>query len=98
MLQGMPRRIVDYPDAFAGWNLVASAGSLLSVVMTAYFIFLVCDKFENGKAVSRNGWMKNEFIDDALAWTENAQTNKYIEWSLSSTPQFHAFNKLPIQS
>jgi cytochrome c oxidase subunit 1 len=97
-LQGMPRRIVDYPDAFAGWNLVASAGSILSVVMTAYFISLVCDKFENGKSVSRNGWMKNEFIDDALAWTENAQTNKYIEWSLSSPPQFHAFNKLPIQS
>ena len=26
-LAGMPRRIPDYPDAFAGWNLVASLGA-----------------------------------------------------------------------
>src|SRR5687768_11120898 len=29
-LAGMPRRIADYPDAFAPWNLVASLGSYLS--------------------------------------------------------------------
>jgi heme/copper-type cytochrome/quinol oxidase subunit 1 len=26
-LAGMPRRIVDYPEAFAGWNFIASIGS-----------------------------------------------------------------------
>jgi cytochrome c oxidase subunit 1 len=36
----MPKKNADYPDAFAGWNLIASAGSILSVVMTAYFISL----------------------------------------------------------
>jgi heme/copper-type cytochrome/quinol oxidase subunit 1 len=97
-LQGMPRRIPDYPDAFAGWNLVASAGSLLSVVMTAYFISLVCDKFIEGKEVPRNGWDKDEYLEDILGWTDNAKLSKNIEWSLESPPHFHAFNKLPIQS
>jgi cytochrome c oxidase subunit 1 len=97
-LQGMPRRITDYPDAFAGWNLVASAGSILSVVMTAYFIALVCEKFEEGKDSPRDGWIKDEYLEDALAWTDNAKLSKNIEWSVDSPPHFHTFNKLPLQS
>ena len=29
-LAGMPRRIVDYPEAFVGWNVIASIGSVIS--------------------------------------------------------------------
>jgi len=94
----MPRRIMDYPDAFAGWNLVASAGSIISVVMAAYFITIICDKFEKGKDVTRDGWVKEEYIEDFLAWTDNSQLSKNIEWSINSPPHFHTFNKLPIQS
>jgi len=97
-LQGMPRRIVDYPDAFAGWNLVASAGSIISVVMTAYFISLICDKFEEGKEATRDGWAKDEYLEDILAWSDNAKLSKNIEWSVDSPPHFHTFNKLPLQS
>jgi len=40
-LAGMPRRIPDYPDAFAFWNNVASLGSYISVVGVFIFINVI---------------------------------------------------------
>jgi cytochrome c oxidase subunit 1 len=38
-LSGMPRRIPDYPDAFAGWNVIATFGSIISVIATLIFFY-----------------------------------------------------------
>ena len=38
---GMPRHIPDYPNAFAGWNGVASYGSYVSVVGAILFFYVV---------------------------------------------------------
>ena len=36
-LAGRPRRILDYPDAFAEWNAVASLGSRISALSALFF-------------------------------------------------------------
>ena len=40
-LAGMPRRIPDYPDAYAGWNALASFGSYLSILGAVLFFVVV---------------------------------------------------------
>jgi cytochrome c oxidase subunit 1 len=44
-LSGMPRRIPDYPDAYAGWNAVCSFGSYISVASSLLFFYIVFKAF-----------------------------------------------------
>jgi heme/copper-type cytochrome/quinol oxidase subunit 1 len=44
-LAGMPRRIPDYPDAFAGWNAVSSFGSVMSLLSALFFLVVVLELF-----------------------------------------------------
>jgi heme/copper-type cytochrome/quinol oxidase subunit 1 len=55
-LAGMPRRIPDYPDAFAGWNAVASIGSLISAFSALLFIYIIYLTLTEGKKVGANPW------------------------------------------
>jgi heme/copper-type cytochrome/quinol oxidase subunit 1 len=40
-LAGMPRRIPDYPDAYAGFNAISSFGSYLSAISGVFFFYIV---------------------------------------------------------
>jgi len=57
-LAGMPRRIPDYPDAFAGWNLIASYGSYLSAISSLFFFYVVYHTFVHGEKLNnkKNYW------------------------------------------
>ena len=79
-LAGMPRRYVDYPDAFAGWNYVSSIGSYISAFGVLIFLFGVAQAFMAKKKAADN------------PWGEGATT---LEWTLSSPPPFHSFEQLP---
>jgi cytochrome c oxidase subunit I len=79
-LSGMPRRYVDYPDAFAGWNLVSSIGSYISGFGVLIFIYGVVDAFVRKERAADNPW-------GAGATT--------LEWTLPSPPPFHQFEVLP---
>jgi cytochrome c oxidase subunit 1 len=96
-LQGMPRRISDYPDAFYGWNLISSIGSIISVVATWYFLSLVYKQLTEGESVSRYPWLTPQMFSDTfqVLFTRN---NNSLEWCLNSPPKPHAFVSLPLQS
>jgi len=79
-LAGMPRRIPDYPDAFAGWNVVSSWGSYVSGVATLVFLWLLADMLLRGKKA------------EASYWGEGADT---LEWTHTSPPPFHTYEELP---
>jgi cytochrome c oxidase subunit 1 len=96
-LQGMPRRISDYPDAFAGWNLISSIGSIVSVVAAWLFLYIVYKQLIEGKIATRNPWAVAGFYTDVLQSNLNRYYNS-LEWGLSSPPKPHAFVSLPKQS
>nr|YP_010259445.1 cytochrome c oxidase subunit 1 [Stachybotrys chlorohalonata]UIX25741.1 cytochrome c oxidase subunit 1 [Stachybotrys chlorohalonata] len=96
-LQGMPRRISDYPDAFAGWNLISSVGSIVSVIAAWLFMYIIYLQLVEGKIASRNPWYIPGFYTDILQANLN-RTYSSLEWGLSSPPKPHAFVSLPLQS
>jgi len=79
-LAGMPRRIPDYPDAFAGWNYVSSIGSYISYGDMILFIFIIFHTLKFGKKIGNN------------PWGEGANT---LEWTVSSPPPFHSYEVIP---
>ena len=79
-LAGMPRRYIDYPDAFAGWNYVASIGSYISAFGTLIFFIVIAEAFISRRRVGNN------------PWGEGATT---LEWHVSSPPPYHTFDALP---
>ena len=82
-LAGMPRRLADYPEAFAGWNFVASIGSFISFASTLFFVYIVFDTLLAGRRAAAN------------PWGEGATT---LEWRLPSPPPFHTYDELPVIS
>jgi len=79
-LAGMPRRYVDYPDAFAGWNLLSSYGSYISGFGVLIFFFGIAEAFAKKRIAGSN------------PWGPSATT---LEWTLTSPPPFHQFEILP---
>ena len=79
--QGMPRRYVDYADAFELWNQVSTYGYLITVAgVLVFLVMLVEAAIRRRKA-------------EANPWGVGATT---LEWTLSAPPPFHQFNDPPV--
>jgi heme/copper-type cytochrome/quinol oxidase subunit 1 len=91
----MPRRIPDYPDAFIGWNVVSSAGSMISIVATAVFFYIIYRTFTDKIPVDKNYWGHPEFYESYLIRLYGDCIIPNLEWSLTSPPGYHTYNELP---
>jgi cytochrome c oxidase subunit I len=79
-LAGMPRRVPDYPDAFAGWNMISTLGAYITVVGTIVFFVVIYKTLASGKKAADN------------PWGEGAVT---LEWSVPSPAPFHTHEITP---
>jgi cytochrome c oxidase subunit 1 len=82
--QGMPRRYIDYPEAFAYWNYISSIGAFIAFASFLFFIVvLFWTLIRAPKTAPANPW--NEWADT-------------LEWTLPSPPPEHTFETLPKRS
>jgi len=102
-INGMPRRIPDYPDAFAGWNYVASIGSFIALLSLFLFIYILYDQLVNGLNNKVNNksviYAKApDFVESNLIFNLNTVKSSSIEFLLTSPPAVHSFNTPAVQS
>ena len=79
--QGMPRRYIDYPEAFAYWNQISSWGAFLSGASFLLFIGIVVYTLRAGKKIENGNY-----------WGDEIGT---LEWTLPNPPPTHTFEELP---
>ncbi|RFU12887.1 cytochrome c oxidase subunit 1 [Rhodobacteraceae bacterium W635] len=81
--QGMPRRYIDYPEAFAYWNYISSIGAFIAFASFVFFIGIVFYTIYAGRRVEEESY-----------WGDYAET---LEWTLPNPPPEHTFEELPTQ-
>jgi cytochrome c oxidase subunit I len=79
-LAGMPRRYIDYPDAYSLWNFWSSIGAYIAGLGTLVFLYTVYEAFAKKRVAGDN------------PWGVGATT---LEWTLPSPPPFHQYETLP---
>ena len=82
-LAGMPRRIPDYPDAYAGWNADSSYGSYVSTFAIFFFFYVVYKTLTSDETCPSNPWETTPKVSSTL------------EWLLPSPVAYHTFEELP---
>lgn len=84
---GMQRRIFSYPDAFTNLNQISSFGSILSLIATVTFIYLLIDscldQSKHSKSVNQPFEAFNSFKVKTGVWT--------LDWILGKPAVTHTF-------
>ena len=94
-LSGMPRRIADYADAYAGYNSISTFGAIISTIATVYFIVLLLNY---DVSTSINYSHTNNALDDNSITTTNnyATPESMIDSNIPNASSYHTFNDLAV--
>jgi cytochrome c oxidase subunit 1 len=79
--QGMPRRYIDYPEAFSFYNEISSYGAFLSGASFLLFIGVMVYTVRAGAKITNPNY-----------WEDEIGT---LEWTLPNPPPAHTFEELP---
>ena len=91
-LAGCPRRISDYPDAFANWNFISSLGSMITLVSILLFIFIIFKQFTDHISYLNPKFPRFFFLKNTLP----NEFSYDIEFAIDIPPKFHTFSELPV--
>ena len=81
-ISGMPRRIPDYPDAFAPYNFISSVGSMISLVSVFVFAYTVYDALVNGEEADGNLWEVPGFFQSTPKFWLESNSVSYTHLTL----------------
>lgn len=92
-LNGMPRRIADYPDQYIGWNKIASIGAIINIISVIIFIYIIYRQFTD--KIEKKTWLRSELFQAPKINMIKVRSESFE--NLLKTPiDFHSFNELPV--
>ena len=92
-LNGMPRRIPQYPDSYFGWNWVSSMGSSISLIAVLVALWVMYKQLESGLTEERDVMVGPDYPENNEL-RENRLSD--IEFNLPEPADTHTFSELPI--
>lgn len=92
-LNGMVRRIADYPDSYNNWNYIASLGAMINIISVIIFIFIIYKQFTD--KIEFKSWIQSDLFKSPNIPMFRIRSESF-ENLLSTPVKFHTFNELPV--
>jgi heme/copper-type cytochrome/quinol oxidase subunit 1 len=97
-LASMPRRIPDYPDAYYGWNMVSSWGSMITIFAMIIFAVVLYRSFTAEHTDNYIGWsISSYWADTSTLQVPGLAFPDSQEWMCRTPVPHHSFDNLTIE-
>lgn len=93
-MNGMPRRISDYPDSYNAWNEISTFGAIMSSLSMLQFAIVVENQLSNGLKVTNESIINPAYLFSNEIATNNLEghSNNSIEFNSPAPLASHMFN------